>query len=318
MAVAYRDYYETLGVPRDASDEEIRRTYRRLARRYHPDVNREPGAEDRFKEVSEAYEVLGDREKRERYDRLGANWRAGQDVSGAEGFGGVGGGRRGAGGPDVQFGFGGGPGGADFSDFFEQLFRGSGAAGGRRRAGGGFDGFATRGGDYEAELELTLEEAAAGGRRRLSLADGRELTVAIPPGVTDGQRIRLRGEGAPGAGGGPAGDLLLRVRLKPHPRFRVDGRDLSVELPVAPWEAALGATVPVPTLTGTARVNVPPGSSCGRRLRLRGAGMPGPRGGHGDLHAVLKIAVPRQLDDEERRLFERLRQTSRFDPRAAR
>jgi curved DNA-binding protein len=333
MAVAYHDYYDTLGVQRDASEEEIRRAYRTLARRYHPDVNKEAGAEDRFKEVSEAYEVLRDREKRALYDRLGANWRAGQDVSGAEGFGGFGGGGGpggfggfggrpgpGAGGPEVRFDFGGGgPGGADFSDFFEQLFRGqaSGMGGGRAGTGrGGFDGFAMRGGDHEAELELTLEEAAAGGRRRLSLGDGRALTVEIPPGVRDGQRIRLRGEGGPGGGGAPPGDLLLRVRYRPHPRFRVDGRDLTVDLPVAPWEAALGATVPVPTLTGNARVKVPPGSSCGRRLRLRGAGMPGPRGGHGDLHAVVKIAVPRQPSERERELFEQLRDASSFDPRS--
>ncbi len=250
MAVAYHDYYETLGVPRDASEDEIRRAYRTLARRYHPDVNKEPGAEDRFKEVSEAYEVLRDREKRDLYDRLGANWRAGQDVSGAEGFGGFGGGgpggfggfggTPGAGGPEVRFDFGGGggAGGADFSDFFERLFRErAGGMGGARAGTGrsGFDGFAVRGSDHEAELELTLEEAAAGGRRRLSLGDGRELTVEIPPGVRDGQRIRLRGEGGPGGGGAPPGDLLLRVRYRPHPRFSVDGRDLSVDLPVAPW-----------------------------------------------------------------------------------
>lgn len=322
MAVGYHDYYETLGVPRDASQEDIRRAHRTLARRYHPDVNKEPGAEDRFKEISEAYEVLRDPDKRERYDRLGANWRSGQDVSGAEGFdfgdfggfaGGPAGGRAGAG-PDVQFDFGGGgPGDAGFSDFFEQLFGGRMGGAGRRARG---NGFAARGPDQEAELELTLEEAAAGGRRRISLGDGRELTVAIPPGVRDGQRIRLRAEGGAGPGGGPPGDLYLRVRLRPHPRFRVEhARDLAVDVTVAPWEAALGASVRVPTLTGSARVTVPPGSSCGRRLRLRGEGMPGPRGTRGDLHAVVKIAVPRRLTDAERELFERLAETSRFDPR---
>ncbi|MCW2953509.1 MAG: chaperone DnaJ domain protein [Conexibacter sp.] len=325
MPTAYRDYYEALGVPRDASDDEIRSAYRTFARRNHPDVNKEPGAEDRFREVSEAYEVLRDPERRAQYDRLGANWRAGQDVSGAQGFrpqdfgdedGGVrfdfGGGGGGGGG-----GFGGGFGGADFSDFFEGLFGGRGA-GTRRPAAGG--GFSTRGGDHEAVLELSLEEAAAGGRRRVTLADGRDYEVEIPPGVRDGQRIRLAGEGGAGVNAGPSGDLFLRVRLRPHPRFRregPDGRDLVTDLPVAPWEAVLGARIPVRTLTGTARVQVPPGSSSGRRLRLRGQGMPGRRGEpSGDLLAVVKIVVPRSVSAEERRLWEQLAETSDFDPRA--
>ena len=307
MAVGFRDYYETLGVSRDASDEEIRRAYRKLAREYHPDVNKQQGAEDRFKEISEAYEVLRDPDKRQRYDRLGANWRAGDDVSGAEGFA--------AGGPagfgDIRFDFGDG---GDFSDFFESLFGGRGGAT-RTDAGGGFQGFATRGGDQEAVLELSLEDAAAGGRRQLSLADGRTYDVNIPVGVRDGQRIRLAGEGGEGIGGGPSGDLFLRVRIKPHPRFRLDGRDLHVDVPVAPWEAALGATVEVPTLDGSAKVRVPPGSSSGRRLRLRGHGFPGPRGGHGDLYATVKIVVPGQLGDRERELFEQLARVSTFRPR---
>jgi curved DNA-binding protein len=320
MAVGFRDYYETLGVPRDASEEDIRRAYRKLARENHPDVNKDPGAEDRFKEISEAYEVLRDPEKRERYDRFGANWRQGQDVSGAEGFrGGGGGGGAGQGfeGFDgVQFDFGGGgfggAGDGEFSDFFEQLFGGRGRRG-RGTRGGGFDGFGSRGSDTEAVLELSLEEAARGGPRKITLGDGRDYEVTIPPGVRDGQRIRLAGEGGRGAGGGPAGDLLLRIRLRPHPRFRVEGSDLHTDVPVAPWEAALGARVEVPTLTGSAKVSVPPGSSCGRRLRLRGEGL-----GDGDLYARVKIVVPKKLSSEERELFERLAETSDFDPRGKR
>lgn len=313
MAVAFRDYYETLGVARDASDEEIRRAYRRLAREHHPDVNRDPAAEDRFKAVSEAYDVLRDPDKRRRYDRFGENWRAGQDVSGAEGFGAG----FGDGGPDVRVDFG-DLGGADASDFFEQLF-GRGAArgrGGRGTRGAGFDGFSARGGDLEALLELSLEEAAAGGSRSITLGDGRDYEVSIPRGVRDGQRIRLAGEGAQGAGGGPPGDLFLRVRVRPHPRFRLDGGDLYLDLPVAPWEAALGATVRVPTLHGHVSLRIPPGSSSGRRLRLRGEGMPAARGPDGDLYAVMQIHVPRRLSDDERELFERLAATSGFDPRA--
>src|SRR3954466_16153358 len=210
LAVAFRDYYEVLGVPRDASEEDIRRAYRKLARENHPDVNKDPEAEDRFKEISEAYEVLRDPEKRERYDRFGSNWKAGQDVSGADGFSGFGGQPGGFGAGDfgdvrVEFGTGGQPGGfgagdfGDFSDFFEGIF-GARRGGARRTAG--FDGFSTRGRDQEGEIELSLEEAARGGPRRVTL-DGREYQVNIPPGVREGQRIRLAGEGGPGAGGGP-------------------------------------------------------------------------------------------------------------------
>jgi curved DNA-binding protein len=308
MPVGYRDYYEVLGVERGASEAEIRRAYRKLARHYHPDINKEPGADDRFKEISEAYEVLRDPEKRSRYDRLGANWRAGDDVSGSAGFDGFGGFGADQGGVRVQFGD-----GAEFSDFFESLF-GSRGAGAR----GGFQGFAARGADHEAVLELTLEEAAAGGRRDLQLGDGRGYEVNIPAGVRDGQRIRLAGQGGQGRAGGSAGDLFLRVRIKPHPRFRLEGRDLHVELPVAPWEAALGANVAVPTLEGSAKVKVPAGSSSGRRLRLRGQGFPGPKGGHGDLYATIQIRVPRRMSDRERDLFEQLAAASSFNPRSER
>jgi curved DNA-binding protein len=318
MAVAFRDYYEVLGVSRDASSEDIRRAYRKLAREYHPDVNKDPGAEDRFKQVSEAYEVLRDPEKRERYDRFGANWRAGQDVSESPGFDHFGGGAGAGPGPGGFGGF--GDAGVEFtdsgfSDFFEGLF----GSRTRTRAGaGGFDGFSMRGGDQEATLELSLEEAARGGRRRISLGPGRDYEVNIPAGVVDGQRIRLAGEGGRGAGGGPSGDLFLRVRLKPDPRFRVEGRDLYIDVRVAPWEAALGASVEVTTLTGTSHVKVPAGSSSDRRLRLRGKGLPSQRGKPGDLYAVLKIVVPKKLTDEERELFERLASVSSFDPRAGR
>jgi curved DNA-binding protein len=329
MAVAFKDYYESLGVPRGASAEDIRRAYRKLARRYHPDVNNEPGAEDRFKEISEAYEVLRDDEKRQRYDRLGQNWKAGQDVTGDAGFEEAF--RRGqrSGGPRVDFGGGdfggsdfggvgsdfGGGGFGDFSDFFEGLFGSRGRQAGTSSGAGRRNGFAMRGGDQEAVLELTLEEAAHGGKRRLSLGDGRDFEVEIPRGVRDGQQIRLAGQGEAGIAGGTAGDLFLRVRLKPHPRFRVDGRDLYSDLPVAPWEAALGDTVPVRTLDGTARVKVPAGSSSGRRLRLRNQGLPSADGSAGDLYAVIQIHVPKRLTKREHKLFEQLAEASTFDPR---
>ena len=173
-----------------------------------------------------------------------------------------------------------------------------------------------RGGDAEATLELSLEEAARGGRRRISLGDGRDYEVNVPAGVQDGQRIRLAGEGRPGIGGGPPGDLFLRVRLRPHPRFRVDGPDLYADLPLTPWEAALGATVELPTLDATTKVKVPPHSSCGRKLRLRGQGLPGPAGKRGDLYATVKIELPKRLDRKERELFEQLAEVSKFDPRS--
>jgi curved DNA-binding protein len=300
MAVEYKDYYEVLGVPRDASQDDVRRAYRKLARRYHPDLNQETDAEERFKEVSEAYEVLSDPEKRERYDRLGAGWRSAaeapdfDDLFGQQGFG-----------ADTRVEFGDGA----FSEFFERLFGDRGPAPGTGPL---------RGRDQEADVELSLEEALAGGRRRLSFDGGRSFEVNIPAGVREGQRIRLAGQGTPGRDGGPPGDLYLRVRLRPHPRFRREDEDLYLDLAVAPWEAALGATVPVQTLTDTAQVRVPPGSSSGRRLRLRGRGLPKRGGDRGDLYAIVQIAVPKQLSDEERELFEKLASSSDFDPRAAR
>ncbi len=295
MPLSYTDYYEVLGVPRDADADTIRRAYRKLARKYHPDLNSDGDAEERFKELGEAYEVLSDADKRARYDRLGARWHEAEHEA-----------------PDESFedffahqGFGDGTRAEFGDDLFEALF---GARAGR--AGGPL-----RGHDREALLELSLEDALAGGRRRLTL-DGREVNVNFPAGVRDAQLIRLAGQGGEGRDGGPPGDLFLRVALKPHPRFRRRGDDdLDVDLPITPSEAALGATVAVQTPTGTARIRVPAGSSSGRRLRLRSRGLPKRGGGSGDLHAIVKIVVPRELSDRERELYEQLAESSSPDPR---
>ncbi|MBJ6631520.1 J domain-containing protein [Streptomyces coelicolor] len=315
-----RDFYQALGVSRTASQDEIQQAYRKLARKHHPDVNKDPEAEERFKEINEAYSALSDPKTRARYDRFGEDFRKvpedWEERVGAGAGAGPGGGFRarrtaGAGGPRVRYtGFGDdfGAEGIDVEDLFGSFF-GAGGAPGR-----------VPGADQEAELPLTVEEAYRGGRRTVTLAgptgQPRRYEVDVPPGVTDGQRIRLAGEGGRGSNDAPAGDLYLRVRIQPHPRFRLDGRDVYVQLPVTPWEAALGATVPVPTPAGgTAKVTVPAGSSSGRRLRLRGEGMPNPRGADGNLYAELRIMVPPKLSDRERELFEELAATSSYDPR---
>lgn len=323
MATA-QDYYQVLGVPRTASQEEIQRAYRTLARRFHPDINKEPGAEDRFKEITEAYEVLSDPDHRARYDRFGPAWRQVPDDydarAGAPFGAGPGGGRRvyvntgGFGGPGFgDAGLGGtsgGFGGVDLEDLLDSFRRAGGAGVGRGGAPGA---------DSEAEIELSVEDAYTGGRRRITLntaTGSRSYEVTIPAGISDGQRIRLAGQGASGSGGGPSGDLYLVVHLASHPIYRVRGRDITVEVPVAPWEAALGASIPVPTPAGAVRVDLPAGSSSGRRLRLRGRGMPNPRGTPGDLYAEVKIVVPATLSPAERDLFQRLATESTFDPRA--
>jgi curved DNA-binding protein len=312
-----RDYYEALGVSRDATADQIQQAFRTLARRYHPDVNKDPGAEDRFKEINEAYHVLSDPQTRKRYDRFGEDFRRvpedwEEQAQAGAGVGGFGGSRGGPGGPRVYYGqgfggqgFGGQGAGVNINDLFGDIFSG----------GGGFG--PAPGADQEAQLELTVEEAYRGGKRQISL-DGRTYTVNIPAGVVGGQRIRLAGEGGQGSGNGQAGDLYLVVRIKPHPRFRLDGRDITVDLPVSPWEAVLGATVAVGTPGGEAKVKVPPGSSTGRRLRLRGEGMPNPRGTPGDLYAEVKIVVPPKPTARERELFEQLAAESTFDARRSR
>jgi curved DNA-binding protein len=323
-----RDFYEVLGVPRTADQSQIQREYRKLARTYHPDVNKDPGAEERFKEVSEAYDVLSDPDTRRRYDAFGPDFRQvpeGVDPdTWARARAGGGGPRTGGGARRGPARTGGGAGeervyftsgdDVDLDDLLSGLF--SRGPGGSRGAGRGWG--PVPGADQEAELTLSVEEAYRGGRRTITLAgpDGeRTFDVTIPAGVTDGQRIRLAGQGGQGEEGAAAGDLYLVVRLAPHPRYRVDGRDITVDLPVAPWEAALGATVAIDTPGGEVKVKVPPGTSSGRRLRLRGRGMPNARGTAGDLYAEVRIMVPGRPTTEERRLFEELSRVSTFDPR---
>ncbi len=317
-----RDFYEILGLPRNASQEDIQRAYRKLARANHPDVNKDPAAEDRFKDISEAYSVLSDPGTRRRYDAFGPGFRQVPEDVDPEAWARAGGGRAGAGRAGQARGQGrragqGGPAGfgegVDLDDLLEGLF--AGRAGRSGRAGPGWGPIP--GADQEAEIELSIEDAYRGGRRTIILG-GRRIEVDIPAGVIDGQRIRLAGQGGRGGDGAPAGDLYLIVGIAEHPRYRVEGRDVHLRLPITPWEGALGATVAVDTPGGETKVKVPPGTSSGRRLRLRGRGIPNPRGQPGDLFAEIRITVPSRLGDEERRLFEQLAAVSTFDPRRRR
>lgn len=309
----YKDYYKIMGVARDASQDELKRVYRRLARKYHPDVSKESDAEARFKEVQEAYEVLKDPQKRAAYDQLGSNWRQGQDFRPPPDWG-----------RNFEFSnsaFGGEEGG--FSDFFSSLF--GQRASGRARPGGG-RGFAMAGDDQVAAIEIDLEDAFRGGSQNIELSgpqlgeDGRvsvqprTLKVTIPVGVIEGQRIRLAGQGSPGHGGGPAGDLYLEIRFRKHRLFQVDGRDVTLTLPVAPWEAALGATVPTPTLAGPVDLRIPPNAKAGQRMRLKGRGLPGST--PGDQYVVLKIVLPPSDSERARALYEEMQRDLPFDPRA--
>ena len=295
----FKDYYDILGVKPDASEAEIKTAYRKLARKFHPDKNKEAGAEDKFKAANEAQEVLLDPEKRRAYDQLRAGgYRGGEQFRPPPDWGQ---------GRQFEFGEGG-----DFSDFFESLF-GHGSAGhGRGHAR------ARRGRDVQAQVQIDLQTAFDGGRTRLAMHDSsggeRVLDVKIPAGIQPGQVIRLAGQGHPGSGGAPAGDLLLEVGIRDDARFRLDGRNVLHVLPVAPWEAALGATVPVPTLAGTVDLRIPPGSQSGRKLRLKARGMPGPT--PGDQLVELSIRVPQADSDEQRAAYAALQATfPDYDPR---
>ena len=316
----FKDYYKIMGVERGASQEEIKRAHRKLARKYHPDVSKESHAEEKFKEVGEAYEVLRDPERRAAYDRLGAQWKSGQNFQPPPGW---------------NAGF--ETGGRDFdeadlgdhSDFFESLFRQartSRSRGGTRPGGG--PGFQARGQDSHAQIQITLEEAYHGGSRRVTLqmptldAQGhvvlREhpIEFTIPRGVRAGQRIRLAGQGGPGVGQGPPGDLYLEVGFQPHKQYRVDQHDVYLDLPVAPWEAALGATIEVPTPNGKVELTVPAGSSDGRKLRLKGRGIPAQP--PGDFYFVLKIALPPATSDAAKQVYHDMASAfTSFNPRAS-
>lgn len=319
MSVGYKDYYAILGVARDASAEDIKQAFRKLARKYHPDVaSDKKTAEEKFKEINEANEVLGDPDKRRRYDELGENWRDGDTFRPPPAWGGARA-RRGAG---QEFHFQ----GTGFSDFFEQFFGGGFRHGTERTQ---HDAMPSRAGeDIEGDLLVSLPEALQGTTRTISLqridpdtgqAEVETFQVRIPPGATQDRRIRVPGRGEPGVDGGPAGDLYLRVRHAAHPDFEARGADLHRAIELAPWEAVLGAEIVVPTLNGSIKVRVPPSSAPGKTLRIKGHGLPkGRNEGRGDLYVRLEIALPALVSDTERAAWERLRAASSFNPRKPR
>lgn len=313
----YKDYYKILGVDKKASQDEIKSVYRRLARKYHPDVSKEANAEEKFKELQEAYEVLKDPEKRRAYDELGSNWKAGQEFRpppGWEGFARQGGSSGG------HFYTGEDLGG--FSDFFSQLFGGGGGFGRQQRR----EPFQQRGSDEQAVLTITLEDAFHGASKTFHLqipeadiagnvrSHTKTMKVTIPVGATQGQQLRLAGQGRAGRGGGQAGDLYLEINIQPHPLFSLQGNDIYLNLPITPWEAALGATIKVPTLAGPVDLKLAPGSQAGQKLRLKGRGMPSkPR--VGDQYTVLQILTPPAETDEQKKLYEQMATTMPFNPR---
>ena len=326
MAVKFQDYYEVLEIPRNAPQDDVNKAYRKLARKFHPDINKSKDAEERFKQIGEAYEVLKDPDKRKRYDTLGSNWQTGQDFTPPPGWDfnsrDFGTGPQGGGG--FSFDIGDIFGESGFSDFFKTLFGdssgGSGPRGNRRTAT-----WISRGHDEEVKLTISLSDAYHGGRKTLTLevleGDGenrrttRNYEVTIPSGITEGKRLRLSGQGQKGVGGGPAGDLYLRIHIAPHPVFRIKGSDLEVDVPVTPWEAALGGRIEVPTMDGRAAVKIPAGIQSGKKIRIRGKGLIDPGKNRGDLYAVLQITVSQQLGQEEKKLYEELSKISTFKPR---
>ena len=321
MPVEFKDYYQSLGVPREASSEEIRKAFRKLAREYHPDVAKDKAAaEEKFKEINEAYEVLSDPAKRKKYDTLGANWNRAEPPPGAQGARGF----RGQNGEEFEFHFG----GTGFSDFFEQFFGGRGDRGFSYEdfsgGHGGPAGAPARGQDIEGDILVTLDEALQGSVRTISFqrrnrqtgqAVSENFRVRIPVGVAEGQMIRVPGKGEAGFNGGPAGDLYLRVRFAQHPDFRVRGSNLYYDLELAPWEAVLGATVAIPALDGPVSVKIPAGANKGQQLRVRGKGLPATGGARGDLYAIISIQVPTDVSGEERELWQQLAGKSGFNPR---
>jgi DnaJ-class molecular chaperone len=323
MPVKFRDYYEILGVSRTAKTEEIKKAYRKLARKYHPDLNpNNKQSEEKFKEIQEAYEVLGDEDKRKKFDQLGANWKNGADFTPPPNWGG---GRTYEGPIDMDELFGRrgqGQQRSPFSDFFEALFGGMGGMGGMGGGMGGMDtdagrrtrqtGRPSRPGDAETELWLPLQDMHHGTTRKLKVRLGnteKTIDIRIPPGARDDAKIRVP------HGGPSGGDLYVRLRQEPHPQFTVRGDDTEVEVPITPWEAALGATAEVPTLDGKAEIRVPAGIASGQRMRLRGQGLNVRGGGRGDHFVRLKIVVPKELTDDEKKLFQELSKVSHFRPR---
>ncbi len=312
MPVQFQDYYEILGVPRTATEEEIKKAYRKLARKHHPDVNPEDkNAEEKFKKINEAYEVLSDAEKRKKYDRFGENWKTGEQFTPPPGWGPQPGSGEPAGG---GFTYTTGDEG-DFSEFFQQFFgpgMGFGASTQRRRPG-----FTTRGSDIEAELPVTIEEAFHGGAKQFTIRKGDGTTktyrVKIPEHSYAGRQIKLAGEGSPGTS--TAGDLILTLGYQNHPYYDIDNFDLHREIDVAPWEAVLGAKVPMETLDGNVRLTIPAGAQNGLKLRLKSRGLYRSDGSRGDLYAIVDIAIPEQVTAKERELWEKLRDASNFDPR---
>ena len=302
----FKDYYTILNVAEDASQDEIKKAYRRLARKYHPDVSTESDAESRFKELGEAYEALKDPERRRQYDELRRNgWQQGDQFRPPPGWsGGMGGGF-----DEASM--------SGFSDFFDMLFGGMGGQGGPRQTQGFGQGspFSQPGRDLQAKVAVDIETAIRGGAQRIRVG-GRTLNVKIPAGVGDGQRIRLSGQGEPGAAGGASGHLYLDIEIKPDRLYKLQGRDVVIEWPISPWEAALGAELEVPTPHGSVTMKIPPGASSHQRFRLKGRGLPAQaQQPQGDAYVVLKIKLPDALSAEQRELFERLDAISDFDPR---